>query len=88
MDDYKLFRRDRQGTRDCGKILYIKECYDCLELDHGDDRVDCLWVRSRGKADILKGVCNRLPKKTEEEDKIFYKKVLQLLILLMRRRAQ
>lgn len=35
---------------------YIRERFDCLELNDGDDRVECLWVRIRGKtsmADIL-----------------------------------
>lgn len=30
--------------------LYVKECYDYLELSDGGDRVECLWVRIRGKA--------------------------------------
>ncbi|KAK4824177.1 hypothetical protein QYF61_011474 [Mycteria americana] len=42
MDGYKLFRRDRQGRRGGGVALYVRECFDCLELD-GDDRVECLW---------------------------------------------
>lgn len=28
MDDCKLFRGDRQGTRGCGVVLCVKECYD------------------------------------------------------------
>ncbi|GAB0203241.1 mitochondrial enolase superfamily member 1 [Grus japonensis] len=43
MDGYKLFRRDRQGRRGGGVALYVKECFDCLELNDGDDRVECLW---------------------------------------------
>ncbi|KAM9590845.1 uncharacterized protein ACIBXB_005894 [Morphnus guianensis] len=45
MDGYKLFRRDRQGRRGGGVALYVRECFDCLELDDGDERVECLWVR-------------------------------------------
>ena len=50
MDGYKLFRRDKQGRRCCGLAPCVRECFDCLELNDGDDRVECLWVRIRGKA--------------------------------------
>jgi len=43
-------RRDRQGRRGGGVALYVRESFDCLELDDGDERVECLWVRIRGKA--------------------------------------
>lgn len=75
MDDCKLFRTGRQGTRGSGVVLYVSECYDCLDLDDSGDRVECLWVRIRGKAhkkDILEGVYYKLPKKTEEAEKILY----------------
>ncbi|GAB0207696.1 hypothetical protein GRJ2_003235300 [Grus japonensis] len=71
MDGYKLFRRDRQGRRGGGVALYVKECFDCLELNDGDNRVECLWVRIRGnanKADILLGACYRPPNRDEEAD--------------------
>ncbi|TRZ16080.1 hypothetical protein HGM15179_011013 [Zosterops borbonicus] len=87
MDDCKLFRRDRQETRGCGLVLCVKEGNDYLELDDGDGTVEYFWVRVRrnaNKTDILEGVYYRLPKKTEEAEKILYKKVSQLLILLMR----
>ncbi|GAB0208010.1 hypothetical protein GRJ2_003266700 [Grus japonensis] len=77
MDGYKLFRRDRQW-RGSGVALYVKECFDCLELNDGDDRVECLWVRIRGKAnkaDIMVGVCHRPPNQDEEADEIFYKQL-------------
>ncbi|GAB0207466.1 mitochondrial enolase superfamily member 1 [Grus japonensis] len=48
MDGYKLFRRDRQGRRGGGVALYVRECFDCLELDDGDERVECLWVYGAG----------------------------------------
>ncbi|GAB0180585.1 maestro heat-like repeat-containing protein family member 7 [Grus japonensis] len=62
MDGYKLFRRDRQGRRGSGVALYVRECFDYLELDDGDDRVECFWVRIGGKAnkaDIMVGSCYR-----------------------------
>ncbi|KAK4823433.1 hypothetical protein QYF61_002119 [Mycteria americana] len=60
MDGYKLFRRDRRGRRGLG-----------LELNDGDDRVECLWVRIRGKAnkaDIVVEVCYRPPNQDDEAD--------------------
>ncbi|GAB0180519.1 hypothetical protein GRJ2_000517200 [Grus japonensis] len=83
MDGYKLFRRDRQGRRGGGVALYVKEDFDYLELNDGDDRVECLWVRIRGKAnkaDIMLGVCYRLPSQDEEADEIFYKQLGEVSI--------
>ncbi|KAK4830259.1 hypothetical protein QYF61_009352 [Mycteria americana] len=37
-DGYKVFRRDRQGRRGGGVALYVRECFDCLELNDGDDK--------------------------------------------------
>ncbi|GAB0190837.1 mitochondrial enolase superfamily member 1 [Grus japonensis] len=78
MDAYKLFRRDGQGRRGAGVALYVRECFDCLEVDDGDNRVECLWVRIRGKAnkaDIMVSVCFRLPNQDEGTDEIFYKQL-------------
>ena len=73
----KFFRRDKQGRRGSGVALYVRECFDCLELNNGDDRVECLWVRITGKdkADIMVEVCYRPPNQDEEADKIFYKQL-------------
>ena len=78
MDGYKLFRRDKQGRRGGGVALYVRECCDCLELNDGDDRVECLWVRIReraNKADVMVGVYYRPPSQDEEADEIFYKQL-------------
>ncbi|KAK4830875.1 LOW QUALITY PROTEIN: hypothetical protein QYF61_013804 [Mycteria americana] len=80
MDGYKLFRRDKRGRRGGGVALYVRECLDSLELNDGDgdDRVECLWVRIRGKAnkaDIVVGVCYRPPNQDEEADEIVYKQL-------------
>ncbi|GAB0202630.1 hypothetical protein GRJ2_002728600 [Grus japonensis] len=89
MDGYKLFRRDRQGRRGSGVALYVRECFDCIELKDCDDKVKCLWVRMRGKAnkaDILLGVCYRPPNQDEEADEAFYKglaEVSQSLALVL-----
>jgi len=42
VDGYKLFRRDRQGRRCGGVVLCVMECFDCLELNDCDDKVECL----------------------------------------------
>ncbi|GAB0181938.1 hypothetical protein GRJ2_000659100 [Grus japonensis] len=78
MDGYELFRRDRKGRKGSGVVLCVNECFGCLELNDGDDRVECLWVRIRGKAnkaDIMVGFCHRPPNQDEEAGKIFYKQL-------------
>ncbi|KAK4822093.1 hypothetical protein QYF61_009793 [Mycteria americana] len=74
----KRVRRDRRGRRGGGVALYVRESLDSLELNDGDDRVECLWVRIRGKAnkaDIVVGVCYRPPSQDEETDELFYKQL-------------
>ncbi|PKU47386.1 adaptin ear-binding coat-associated protein 1 [Limosa lapponica baueri] len=81
LDVYKLFRRDRQRRRGGGVgggALYVREGYECQELIEGNSRVECLWVRIRGranKADIVMGVCYRPPNQNLEIDEIFYKQL-------------
>ena len=46
----------------------------------GDDKVESLWVKIRGradKADILVGVCYRLPNQDEETDEVFYEQLAE-----------
>ena len=69
VDGYKLFKRDRQGRRDGGVALCVRECFDVVGLGAGNDKVESLWVRIRGRAnkmDILVGVCYRPPSEDEE----------------------
>lgn len=86
---YRLFRRDRLGKKGNGVALYARECFDYLELNNDNDRVECLWVRIRGKAseaDIMVGVCYRQPNQAKEADKMFYKQlgdVFQSLALVL-----
>jgi len=78
MDGYKLFRRDRQGKRGGGVALCVRECFSCIELDDCDDKVECLWVKMRGKAnkaDILLGACYRPTSQDEEADEVFYRRL-------------
>ena len=50
MDCYKLFRRDRQGRRGGGMVLYVGECVDVVELRAANDEVESLWIRIRRRA--------------------------------------
>jgi len=39
-----------------GVALYVRDCFDCIELKNCDHKVECLLVKMRGKAnkaDIL-----------------------------------
>lgn len=47
VDGCKLFRRDSQGRRGCRVAL--RECFYCLQLINGDNRVQCLWVNITNK---------------------------------------
>lgn len=52
--------------------LYVRECFDYLELDRGDASVGGWWVRIVGKAnraDIQVGVGYRSPNQDQEADK-------------------
>ena len=60
MDPSRLFRRERQGRRGAGAVLYVKEGLDCTALAAGDDMVESLCVKMKGqanKADVPAGVC-------------------------------
>lgn len=57
-----------------GMAMYVREFFDCLEHYDGDNRVECLCVRIRGKANranIMVGNCYRQPSQDEEVDEIF-----------------
>ncbi|KAJ7406973.1 hypothetical protein BTVI_64322 [Pitangus sulphuratus] len=76
MRHLEVFRRDRQGRRGGGVALFVR---DCLDLEVSDNKVECLWVRIRGKANkanILVGVCYRLPNQDEESDE--YKQLVEV----------
>ena len=49
-----------------------------MEINDGDDRVECLWVRIKVKAnktDIIVGICYRPPNQDEEVDKTLHRQL-------------
>lgn len=59
MDGYKFFRGDRWSRRDSGVFLCLRDCFDCTEIRDNDDKVECLWVKTRRKVsrlDVLVGI--------------------------------
>lgn len=46
-DGYRPFRRDKQGKRDGGVALYVREC---LQFNVMSEKAVCLGVKIRGKA--------------------------------------
>jgi len=81
MDGYELFRGDRQGRKGGGVALFVKECFDVEELGVGNDEVDCLWLRIRGKVcwgDILVGFCYGPPNQDEEKDEAFCEQLAEV----------
>lgn len=76
VDGYKLLRRDMQGRGGSGMALYIREYFNCVEFKDGDDKAECLWVRTRdmaNKAVILRDVSYEPPCQDEEADEVFCK---------------
>ena len=56
-------------------------CFAVEELGVRNDRVECLWVRIRGKdcrGNILVGVCYRPPNQDEELDEAFYEQLAEV----------
>lgn len=57
--------------------LYIKNTYECLQINESGDEVEFLRVSIRGKAnkvDVVKAYY-KTPNQNEEVDKIFYKQM-------------
>lgn len=81
MNGCDFFRRNLQG-RSGGVALCIRKCLDCLELNDGGDRVQCLWERMVGRstrqiswwASVLNHPTRR-PISSEETDEIFSKQL-------------
>ncbi|CAM5165610.1 unnamed protein product, partial [Eretmochelys imbricata] len=76
MDGYKLFRKDRQGRKDGGVALYVREQYDCSELKYETaEKPESLWIKFRSvsnKGDVVLGICYRPLDQGDEVDKAFF----------------
>ena len=63
--------------------LYVKERFDVTELMSGENKVESLWVKIRGRADkagILVGVCYRPPNQDNQDegtDEVFYEQLAE-----------
>ncbi|GAB0207210.1 hypothetical protein GRJ2_003186600 [Grus japonensis] len=80
MDGYILFRKDRPARRGGGVALYVREQLKCIKFCLGvdEERVESLWVRMKGQAnmgDTVVGVYYRPPDEEEEVDKAFYRQL-------------
>jgi len=61
--------------------LYVRDCFDCIELNDCGDKVECLRVNMRGKAnkaDILLRICYRPSNQDEEVDEVFCKRLAEV----------
>lgn len=72
-----LFRKDRPESWGSKVALYVKEHLECMELCLGvdDERVESLWVRMKGQANIgdtAVDVYYRPPDQEEEVAETFY----------------
>uniref|UniRef100_K7F1Q8 Reverse transcriptase domain-containing protein n=1 Tax=Pelodiscus sinensis TaxID=13735 RepID=K7F1Q8_PELSI len=79
MEGYRLFRKNRQGRKGGGVALYVREHYDCSELQYkeGEKLVESLWVRFKGanSSDVVVGVCYRPPNQVDEVDEAFFEQL-------------
>ena len=56
----------------------MREGLDCMALAVGNDTVESLWVRMKGKtnkADVVVGVFYRPPSQDNDTDELFYKEL-------------
>lgn len=59
-----------------GSPVYVRNSFDCLEINDGDARAEFLWRRTREKvnrADMLVAIFHRPSNQDEVAEKIFYK---------------
>lgn len=53
--------------------VYFRGCFNCLELSNGNNSVEFLCIRTRGKtnkANVMVGGCYGPPKQDEEAEEI------------------
>lgn len=59
-------------------VTCVRGCFDCLELDAGDKRIECLWARIIRKDKITDStvrVYYRPSSQDEEAEEVFYKQL-------------
>ena len=81
MDSYRLFRSERQDRQGGGTALYVKEELDCTALAVGNDMVESLCVRIRGKSnkvDVVVGIYYRSPGQDGDTDVLFYMELREI----------
>ncbi|KAG6928006.1 hypothetical protein G0U57_008907, partial [Chelydra serpentina] len=82
MDGYKLFRKDRQGRKGGGVALYVREQYDCSELQYETaEKPESLWITFRSvsnKGNVVVGVCYRPPDQGDEVDEAFFRQLTEV----------
>lgn len=54
--------------------LCVRECFDCVELSNGDERIECFRVKA-SKADIIVRACRRPSSQDGKEDAMFCKQI-------------
>jgi len=84
IEDYRLFRRDRQGRRGGGIAPYVRKWIDCEELclRNSHDQVKSLWVKIKdrsSKGHLVAGVCYRPSDQEEAVDKAFLLQLQEVL---------
>ena len=74
MDNYRIFRREKQGRQDRDLEQCVRERLDCLELIVGNNMVEILWVRMKvkvnDKADVVVGIHYRPPSQGDNIDEL------------------
>lgn len=86
----QLHRQSAGGKglpRQC-QTYYVMESFDYLELNDGDNSIECLWVRIRGKVNktnIMVGVYYKNPTRMKRQTKysLMLAEVSQLLTTLL-----
>ena len=58
--------------------LYIRESFEVVELEAGNDKVESLRISRDNKASVLVGVCYRPPNQDEETDEEFYRQLTEV----------
>ena len=76
IEDYRLFRRDRQVRRVVELPSYVRKWTDCeeLRLRNSHDQVESLWVKTAdqsSKGHLAAAVCYRPPDQEEAVDEAF-----------------